>query len=356
MGIKKWAWALLGVASLGFRWVASNSPEWTEHYYSRGLFLFIRQAFDKTLGNLPFPSVFLFILLIGFLFLWFLRKLVQIPKGKPRWIFSLRSLLNFSGALIFFFLILWGFNYQRTFIIQQLGIEVKPLNLEQLEHEIEESHHQLVSLRKKIKADTSAIEEIVDYRSLESQVRKNLSQNLELVKLEYFGNPRTRMFPPPGFMRKMGILGIYFPYTGESYIDPTLHPLEQPFTIAHEMAHSFGVTDEGEANFVAWVVGTRSSDPLLKYTAYLRLFLYQARDYYRMDPDGYRVWLEKLDRGVLQDIRSIQDRNAQYPPFSIELSRKTNDLFLKSQGVKAGVLSYQQLPMLVYAWKQKAGN
>ena len=75
-----------------------------------------------------------------------------------------------------------------------------------------------------------------------------------------------------------------------------------------------------------------------------------------MDPYGFKVWLETLDRGVLQDIRSIQERNAQYSPFSIELSRQTNDLFLKSQGVKAGVLSYQQLPMLVYAWKQKAGN
>lgn len=353
MGIKKWFWALLGMVSLLLRWIASGFSEWTEQIYSRGLFLFIRQVFDKTLGNLPFPSVFLFILLLGVFSFLFFRSLAKIPKGKSRLIFGLRSILNFSGALVFFFLVLWGFNYQRISITQQMGLQIRPLDLEQLTQEIEESHNQLISLRKKLKADTSAIEEIMDYPELEIIVRENLAKNLGLLNLEFVGKPRTRMFPPPGFMRKMGILGIYFPFTGESYIDPTLHPLEQPFTIAHEMAHSFGVTDEGEANFVAWVIGTNSKEPLLAYSAYLRLFLYQVRDFYRMAPEEYKEWIENLDRGILNDIRSIQDRNAQYPPFSIELSRKTNDLFLKSQGVKAGVLSYQELPMLVYAWRQK---
>jgi hypothetical protein len=35
------------------------------------------------------------------------------------------------------------------------------------------------------------------------------------------------------------------------------------------------------------------------------------------------------------------------------LSRKSNDIFLKTQGVKAGVMSYQQLPMLAYAWRKR---
>jgi hypothetical protein len=35
------------------------------------------------------------------------------------------------------------------------------------------------------------------------------------------------------------------------------------------------------------------------------------------------------------------------------MSRKSNDLFLKSQGVKAGIKSYQQLPMLASAWRKR---
>jgi hypothetical protein len=154
-------------------------------------------------------------------------------------------------------------------------------------------------------------------------------------------------------MRKMGILGIYFPFTGESYIDPTLHPLEKPFTVAHEMAHSYGVTNEGEANFIAWVICSNSDDFLLKYSGHLRLLMYQLRDYYRMAPDEYREWIKKLEPGLRADLISIQKASDAIKPFSIELSRKSNDIFLKSQGVKAGINSYQQLPMLAFAWRQR---
>jgi hypothetical protein len=63
--------------------------------------------------------------------------------------------------------------------------------------------------------------------------------------------------------------------------------------------------------------------------------------------------MEALPRGIIQDLIAIREASKAYPPIWLELSRKTNDLFLKSQGVKAGVKSYQQLPMLVSAWRQR---
>ena len=135
-------------------------------------------------------------------------------------------------GLVFFFLILWGYNYQRTPIFQQLSLKPKALNLEQLESEVNITLRLAEQYRKQVKTDTLAITEIIDYPDLENLVRANMSENMEILGLNFTGKPRTKQFPPPGFMRKMGILGIYFPFTGESYIDPTLHPLEKPFTIA----------------------------------------------------------------------------------------------------------------------------
>jgi hypothetical protein len=180
-----------------------------------------------------------------------------------------------------------------------------------------------------------------------------MQANLEVLGLNFTGRPRTKEFPPEGFMRRMGILGIYFPFTGESYLDPSLHALEKPFTIAHEMAHSYGVTDEGEANFIAWVICTRSEEPILRYAAHLLLLRYQLRDYHGMDQDGAFCWMENLPRGIIQDLISIRESAEAYPPLWLEMSRKSNDLFLKSQGVKAGIKSYQQLPMLASAWRQR---
>ncbi|MEP0713898.1 MAG: DUF3810 domain-containing protein, partial [Algoriphagus sp.] len=272
---------------------------------------------------------------------------------KNRLLYSLRALANGLGALIFFFLILWGYNYQRTPIVQQLGLRPTSMNLEELKSEVLLTQRLAQQYRNSITQDTLAIEEILPYPELENLVRANIADNLDMLGLNFTGRPRTKLFPPPGFMRKMGILGIYFPFTGESYIDPTLHALEMPFTVAHEMAHSYGVTDEGEANFIAWVICTNSDDPLLRYSGQLRLLTYQIRDYYRMSPEDYKLWISTLDRGIRNDLISLQLASEAFKPFSIELSRKTNDVFLKTQGVKAGINSYQQLPKLAFAWRAR---
>jgi hypothetical protein len=207
--------------------------------------------------------------------------------------------------------------------------------------------------RGRITQDTLALTGLMEYSPLEDLVRATMQENLEVLGLNFTGRPRTKQFPPQGFMRRMGILGIYFPFTGESYLDPSLHALEKPFTIAHEMAHSYGVTDEGEANFIAWVVCTNAEEPLLRYAAHLLLLRYQLRDYYGMDPDAALCWMETLPRGIIQDLISIRESAEAYPPIWLALSRKSNDLFLKSQGVKAGIKSYQQLPILAAAWRQR---
>lgn len=350
---RDWFWAILGVLALTIRYFATHYPDATDRIYSRTFFPAIRNLLDMTLGNLPFPSVYLFILTIFFIFIHFFWLLHQKKGWQRKALYTLRAAANGSGALVFFFLILWGFNYQRTPIFQQLGLKPKALVLVELKEEIWITQRLAKQNRASITSDTLAITEILTYDVLEKLVRANMGEHLDMLGLNFTGKPRTKMFPPPGFMRRMGILGIYFPFTGESYIDPTLHPLEQPFTIAHEMAHSYGVTDEGEANFIAWVICSMSEDPLLRYAGQLRLLMYQLRDYYRMAPEEYMEYIKTLDRGLANDLISIQEATQAIKPLAIEVSRKSNDIFLKSQGVKAGVNSYQQLPMLAFAWRDR---
>lgn len=353
MGKRDWSWAFLGIIALGIRYLAIQYPEATDELYSRKFFPGIRNVIDLTLGHLPFPSVYLFIFSILFLVGLFIHRFIQKTGWKSKILYTIRSLANGLGALVFFFLILWGFNYQRTPIFQQLALKPQALNLAQLKWEVGITTRLVVQSRNQVTGDTLAIGFTIRYPELEKLVRTNMGENLDILGLNFTGRPRTKMFPPPGFMRKMGILGIYFPFTGESYIDPTLHPLEQPFTVAHEMAHSYGVTDEGEANFIAWVICSNSEDPLLRYSGQLRLLQYQMRDFYRMAPEEYKVWVKTLDPGIRNDLNSLRIASEAIKPFSLELSRKSNDLFLKSQGVKAGVNSYQQLPMLAYAWRKR---
>lgn len=300
---------------------------------------------------MPFATVYIFVGIVIIVGIFFIYQFLQKEGWKQKTGFTIRSLFNGIGVLVFFFLFLWGYNYQRVPIFQQIGMKPIPLNQEQLLGEMDLTRKIVNQLRYNIEEDTFAIEQIMPYPELEKLVRANMRENLYLLGLNFTGEPRTKQFYPAGFMRRMGILGIYFPYTGESYIDPTLHPLEKPFTIAHEMAHSYGVTDEGEANFIAWVICSNSDDPLLQYSGQLRLLRYQLNDLYRMSKELYGEFYKTIPKGIRNDLISIQKINEQIKPFNLEISRKSNDLFLRTQGVKAGINSYQQLPMLAYAWR-----
>ncbi|WP_194775252.1 DUF3810 domain-containing protein [Pararhodonellum marinum] len=350
---KNWAWTILGLMALFVRYMASQNPEKTEELYSRSFFPGIRNLVDLTLAKLPFPTVYLFLASVLFFIGRYFYFLLKKQGWKSKTVFTIRSFFNLTGAIVFFFLVLWGFNYQRVPIFQQVGLTPKALNEQELIKEVELTRNILRQLRPNLQEDTTAIEETLPYPELEKLVRSNIRENLYLLGLNFTGNPRTKLFYPSGFMRKMGILGIYFPFTGESYIDPTLHALEKPFTVAHEMAHSYGVTDEGEANFIGWVICSNSDDVLLQYSGQLRLFRYQLNDLYRINKETYKSFLPTIDQGIRNDLASIARNAESIKPISQELSRKSNDLFLKTQGVKAGVMSYQQLPMLAFAWRSR---
>lgn len=349
----KWIGAALGAGALLLRFMAAQFPEATEGIYARAVFPLIRQLIDSSISRLPFPSVYLFVAIVLGVVVFFFFQIKKKEGLKSKSKYLIRSLLNFTGILIFFFLLLWGYNYQRLPVYRQLSLEPTLLNPEVLLEEIQFTQTVLLQLRGDLTSDTLAIAETVPYSRLEEVVRGEMKRILPQLGFDNSGRPRTREFYPAGFLRRMGILGIYFPFTGESYIDPTLHHLEKPFTVAHEMAHSFGITNEGEANFIGWITGFLSSDPLLRYSAQLQLFRYQLNELYRKDPAGYKLIIAKMDPGIKNDIISIMLKAREIPPLFQDLSRRSNDLFLKTQGVKVGVESYAQLPSLVHAWRKR---
>lgn len=348
-----WTWGLLGVLTLVIRFAAVQYPAKTELLYSRTFFPVVRNFIDATVSRLPFPSFYIFLFSVLAVVLYVLYRSIHTRGWGRKLGFVFRSTINGLGFLVFFFLILWGFNYQRIPIFEQLSLKPLPLDEHELLREMTLTTNILSQIRPNIRSDTSAIEESMEYLELENLVRAEVSNNLYTLGLNYTGKPRTREFYPSGFMRQMGIYGIYFPFTGESYIDPSLHPLEKPFTIAHEMAHSYGITDEGEANFIAWVICSNSESYLLQYTGQLRLLRYQLNDLFKINPEVYKGFVDALPDGVKNDLLSIRRNALSIQPLFSEVSRRSNDIYLKTQGVKAGVQSYAQLPMLVVAWRNQ---
>jgi hypothetical protein len=353
MGFSRWIGGWLGLGAIVLRLFASEAPQITENWYTASVYPVIRVLLDHTIVLLPFPG---FYLLVIFLFIVGFRliKRIRQQKGAKQKIFLFsRKLTNFFGWVIFLFLMLWGFNYYRIPLYQHLDLNPAPLSEELLLEEMKATQKSLIYIREEVQSDTGKIINVPEFNFQNSLIRDEMKQELKELDHSWKGNPAVKQFYPLGSLRKLGIFGIYFPFTGEAYLDPSLHPLEKSFTLAHELAHGFGITNEGEANFMAWLVGSQSSHPFIRYAATLKLFRYQLNDLYRMNEEDYAAFVADIPEVIKSDIRKIQASNRAISPYSLELSRKSNDLYLKSQGVREGVKSYAQLPMLVHAWKLK---
>ena len=348
--LSQWKWVILGILSLGVRWLATYTPQSVESIYSRGVFPIIRWVFDISLAFSPIPLIYLFYAII----FYFIIKTIafQFKKSIP---LSIRlkknafSVLSFTGFMVFWFLFLWGYNYARVPFQKQMNIEVSQLDSTSLEKELIIATQEAIDSRTQLNTKESIPLSIKP--DFEDKIREDISKMLQNNGFIAGGNLRGRGLTPDGILFRFGISGIYMPYVGESNIDGGMHPLEKPFTMAHEMAHGYGWTDEATANFVAYLTCIGSDDAYTKYSGYLMYFRYVASNYRRINTEGYKKFRETLPAEMINDLKAINARIEQFPTWFE--TDGLNNIFLKSQGVKEGTASYSRVVTLVYSWRLK---
>jgi len=176
-----------------------------------------------------------------------------------------------------------------------------------------------------------------------------------LEKLNYptAGTVRGRQLQPKGILLRFSTAGVYFPWTGESNIDAGLHPIQIPFTMAHEFAHGYGFTDEGTCNFLAYLACIQSENKMFQYSGHLSYWRYLASSYRRFDRENYTAYFKTLPKGIIADLYAIDANSDKYPNILPELRDAAYDTYLKTQGIGEWMKSYSRIVMLVKAWREK---
>ncbi|MEM6963771.1 MAG: DUF3810 domain-containing protein, partial [Bacteroidota bacterium] len=310
---------------------------------------------DYTIGWLPFPGVFL---VLGILLFFLLKKIVNLYRTHRSFGHSLMrigfSFLAFLGGVIFFFMLLWGFNYGRLPLEVSMQLNPQPLTYEELQAELKTNTQEVAAARTAIPdlIDTAIVAEFLP-DDLENLIRQDVEYLLERLGFSTVGHVRGRQLRPKGILLRFSTAGVYFPWTGESNIDAGLHPVQIPFTLAHEFAHGYGFTDEGICNFLAYLACIDSPHPMVRYAGHLGYWRYIASAYRRLNRDGYTEYFNTLPKGVVEDLYAIDDNSRKYPDILPELRDVAYDAYLKSQGVQEGLKSYSQIVMLVKAWREQ---
>ncbi len=354
---KRWIWIGLGVLTLFVNYLFKLNPAFTEIIYSRGIFVIIRTVWDYTLGWLPFPLLYLLVPIVA---IWSSHKLVVTIRNYKmvKWRYRLGSLLisglALTGGIFFVFQFLWGFNYHRVSVADQMGLMLSQPDSAMVYAEAELATRMMIEARANIPgAQEESLREEHLPSNLEAHMRENLHIVLKTWNYPTPGRVRGRRVFPKGLLMRLGATGIYIPFAGEGHIDAALPPVNRPFTLAHELSHGYGIGNEGNANFWAYLSTEQSSYPSVKYSGRLSYWRYTMRQLRLLDPEAFKMLYNSVPPGVIADLQKIRNVYNQYPDFFPKINQQVYHSYLRSQGVKEGILSYHEVIAMVRAWREK---
>ena len=288
------------------------------------------------------------ILLVGFAgTFFFCVGLARRKDGRRSWVLAwLRYGAWVAAGLLWLFLFCFGMNYQRPLLFELLGYEqrrAEPAELEALGRMLVDSVNQSYVETHTENRPAPGTEEII----------KVLNESYDTAH-EFRLFPRGEFAPPkPVYssevLTRLGISGIYFPFTAEPNYNADMPDFQLPFSIAHEMAHQRGVARESEANFVAYVVCVNSRDPFVRYSGF-RNGLGVLSELYRVEPEKARELAKQLGTGYREDSRRAALFWAKASGTAGALSHRVNDLYLRANRVKAGAADYSNSTTLIIAY------
>jgi hypothetical protein len=351
---QKWIWIGLGIFAILLRWILGYQADIVEAYYARGIYLGIRKILDYTIGLLPFPVVYLMFAAVLYTIIygviWLIRNRLSWEKKLQ---YSLLSIAAFLGGAVFFFLFLWGFNYARVPIGQQLGIELMPLTKADFVRSLETTRSTLIDLRHQLGTDSITLTPEYFPNPLKQKIQSEVQGVFRELNYPYQFTPKVQLLYPKGTLLRWSTLGVYFPWTGECNLDAGLHPVEIPHVMAHELAHGYGIGDEGTCNFIAYLACIGSDDIAIRYAGYLEYFATLFANYRKYDAEGAKAYLSSLSPAIKADWNAMIENHRKYPNLFPKLRRATYDTYLKIQGIEQGVQNYDEVLMLVKAWESR---
>lgn len=330
-----------------------RSPQTVEMVYSRQVYPVIISGLNRVSGGLPFSlfelliNVLLSALAFGLALLsW---RLITGRRDQGQWRRAVRrfSIVILSGVLLFNGL--WGLNYYRLSLADQLGLRLTASSPEELEalcaFLVQEANH--LSLQVDRDAEGGM--------RLPSGTRETLSRaaagpgTAALIQL-----PSGRLGPPKAVWNGMamayaGISGMYSPFTGEANVNTLMPPALLPATAMHEMAHIYGYAREDEANFIAWLACREHPDGDYRYSGALLGLIYGMNALYQQDPEAHRRLKEDYAAGVKADLAANRAFWQQYEGPAEELHEEVNDRYLKAHGQTDGTASYGRMVDLLLA-------
>jgi hypothetical protein len=330
---------------------AALLPELTERLYVRAVYPHIPATLSLVSGRVGFSLGELLtftVLTAGLIFLVRFFFLLHRRRGERarRAYAALRSTAWLAAGLLWLFLLAFGLNYQRPLLFDLLGFERRGAGAAELEAMGREVVGRINENYAEAHADGRAAPDPAQIKAL-LQESYDEAPDLTLLPHGPFAPPKPLF--ASGVFTRIGLSGVYSPFTGEPNYNADMPDFQLPFTMAHEMAHQRGVARESEANFVAYLVCINSRDPFVRYSGY-RNGLGVLSELYRVEPEKAREMARQLSPGFREDSRRAALFWAKAYGPAAALTNRVNDLYLRANRVSKGTADYAASTTLIVGY------
>ena len=270
------------------------------------------------------------------------------------------KILNGLVKLYIVFQLFWGLNYQKLSPANDFQLKV-PTSY--TESQMDSLSLELIQQMNHTRASIpDSMIKALQFNGILEQSMQEYGQVSKQYPFLKYHQPSLKMAAFPAWGDYFGYTAFYNPFTGEAIIRGDLPVLTLPFTVSHEMAHQLGYASETEANFIAYIIGAESTNPLFKYSTQLQLFTYaQQAQLWSIAKRGDTIQFKKvIDRNkqflnpvVLSDRKGIRDFFTRKQDLQIPGSTQLYNQFLKWNQQTNGVESYNDVLLWALAYAHK---
>jgi len=349
---KKKLLALLFVLQIIVVKLLSFFPEFTERWYSNGIYPYISGASRVVLGVFSFSIgdiIYAIAIFMGLRWIWQRRKTWRHADK-----YNLITMLATLSVVYFLFNILWAYNYHRVPLHTKMDIEKKYTLAE------------LTAFTKKLIVKTNAIQiSITKSDTVKIAIPYNVNEIYDHSVIAY--STLAKQFPDFTYKDKsiksslfsvplsyMGFGGYLNPFTNEAQVNSKLPLYNLPTTTCHEMAHQIGYANESEANFIGFMASVKSNDPYFQYSGYSFALKYCMRTLTKLDKKTAKSLAPLINKGVLGNFKESEQFNKKYQSFIESIFKYIYDNYLKMNRQKDGLETYSKfVGLMVNYYKDK---
>ena len=354
------ALAALGPAAFALGRLAQARPDVVEDLYSRRVYPVLHDALARPFRSLPFSaSEALGAGLCAAAVLWLARLWrAQRRHGRLERSTALAVLVTRGAGCLglgyALFLLLWGLNYARAPLATTLGLEPRPTSAIELAELALELREEADLLRADVWEDEAGVFRLWGGRA-DLARRLHLAFHLAARERPIGSGPRPLLRDAwtSSAMTRLGLTGIWSPFTAEAHVNADVPDVSLAFAASHEAAHGLGYAREDEASFVGWLACRASPDPDLRYVGTVGALRQVVLALARYDPVRATAVVSSASPGLRRDLAAVDAfwRRRRTPLAS--MAARVNDLYIESQGDSRGTRSYGALVDLLTAERRR---